>query len=195
MRDQGAATVLYDLNFNKRVGTTAKPADPATMAAKAKSLYDYAVSVTGCRTPMIAENELFGAQTPTPWSDTNAQYRANVLAFLTGAVRSSARGRCSRSRTRRSRVATRPTGGGRSRRWRSSCGRSTSPRRTRRRSRRWGRPPRAGRCAAGTARARQQADADRHPVRARRAAAAVQLVARASARAPGSSRPRRGSRS
>ena len=31
---------------------------------------------------MIAENELFGAQTPTPWSTTNAQYRANVLLLL-----------------------------------------------------------------------------------------------------------------
>ena len=31
---------------------------------------------------MIAENELFGAQTPTPWSATNAQYRANVLLLL-----------------------------------------------------------------------------------------------------------------
>ena len=82
MRDQGAATVLYDLNFNKRVGTTAKPADPSTIEAKAKSFYDYAVSVTGCETPIVAENELFGAQTPTPWSETNAQYRANVLAFL-----------------------------------------------------------------------------------------------------------------
>lgn len=82
MRDAGAATVLYDLNFNKRVGTTAKPADPALMETRAKSFYDYAVSVTGCTTPIVAENELFGAQTPTPWSETNAQYRANVLAFL-----------------------------------------------------------------------------------------------------------------
>jgi hypothetical protein len=82
LREQGAATVMYDLNFNKRVGTTLKPADPSTIEAKAKSLYDYAVSVTGCETPIIAENELFGAQTPTPWSETNAQYRANVLAFL-----------------------------------------------------------------------------------------------------------------
>ena len=31
---------------------------------------------------MIAENELFGAGLATPWSPTNAQYRANVLAFL-----------------------------------------------------------------------------------------------------------------
>ena len=30
----------------------------------------------------MAENELFGAQTPTPWSETNAQYRANALALL-----------------------------------------------------------------------------------------------------------------
>jgi hypothetical protein len=83
MRAAGAATVLFDLNFNKRVGTTSNPADPSLMQARAKSLYDYAVSVTGCQTPMIAENELAGAQTPTPWSSTNGQYRANVLAFLT----------------------------------------------------------------------------------------------------------------
>lgn len=83
MRAAGAATVLFDLNFNKRVGTTTNPADPSTMQARAKSLFDYAVSVTGCQTPMIAENELAGAQTPTPWSATNGQYRANVLAFLT----------------------------------------------------------------------------------------------------------------
>ena len=31
---------------------------------------------------MIAENELAGAQTPTPWSVTNAQYRSNVYEFL-----------------------------------------------------------------------------------------------------------------
>jgi hypothetical protein len=84
MREAGAATVLYDLNLKNRVGTTAKPADPSLMEARAKSLYDYAVSVTGCQTPIIAENELFGAQTPTPWTDNNAQYRANVLALLRG---------------------------------------------------------------------------------------------------------------
>ena len=82
-RAAGAATVLFDLNFNKRVGTTTNPADPSLMQARAKSLYDYAVSVTGCQTPMIAENELAGAQTPTPWTPNNAQYRQNVLDFLT----------------------------------------------------------------------------------------------------------------
>ena len=40
MRSQGAATVLFDLNFNKRVGTTASPADPATLEARAKPLVD-----------------------------------------------------------------------------------------------------------------------------------------------------------
>ena len=40
------------------------------------------MQVTGCSTPLIAENELFGAQTPTPWTATTAQYRANVLALL-----------------------------------------------------------------------------------------------------------------
>jgi hypothetical protein len=83
MRQAGAATVLFDLNFNKRVGTTSNPADPSVIDDRAKSFFDYAVSVTGCQTPTIAENELAGAQTPTPWTPNNAQYRANVLQFLT----------------------------------------------------------------------------------------------------------------
>src|ERR671936_1577140 len=33
-------------------------------------------------TPPIAENELFGAGTITPWSASNAIYRANVLLYL-----------------------------------------------------------------------------------------------------------------
>jgi hypothetical protein len=82
MRAKGAATVMFDLNFNKRVGTTVAPADPATIPARAKGLYDFAVSVTGCETPILAMNELFGAQTATPWSDTNAQYRANALRLF-----------------------------------------------------------------------------------------------------------------
>lgn len=82
MRAKGAATVFFDLHFNDRVGTPTKPADPATIAAKAQRLFDFAVQVTGCQTPVIAENELFGAQTPTPWTPGNAQYRANTLALL-----------------------------------------------------------------------------------------------------------------
>ena len=82
MRAKGAATVFFDLNFNKRIGTTIAPADPATIPARAKGLFDFAVTVTGCATPILAMNELFGAQTATPWSNTNAQYRANALRLF-----------------------------------------------------------------------------------------------------------------
>src|SRR5437763_9656645 len=82
MRAAGAATIFFDLNMNKRVGTPSAPADPATIADKAKREFDFAVQVSGCATPLIAENELFGAQTVTPWSTTNGQYRANVLLLL-----------------------------------------------------------------------------------------------------------------
>ena len=82
MRSAGAATIFFDLHLNDRVGTPSKPADPATIPDKAKREFDFAVQVTGCAKPLIAENELFGAQTVTPWSATNAQYRANVLLLL-----------------------------------------------------------------------------------------------------------------
>jgi len=81
-RAAGAATIFFDLHLNDRVGTPSAPADPATIAAKAQKEFDFAVAVTGCRAPLIAENELFGAQTPTPWTATTVQYRANVLALL-----------------------------------------------------------------------------------------------------------------
>jgi hypothetical protein len=82
LRQAGAATIFFDLHLNDRVGTTSAPADPATIAAKAQKEFEFAQQVTGCATPLIAENELFGAQTQTPWSATNAQYRANVLSLL-----------------------------------------------------------------------------------------------------------------
>ena len=81
-RAAGAATVFFDLNFNNRVGTPTVPADPATITERADRLFDFAVTVTGCTTPWIALNELFGAQTPTPWTTTTAQYRANTLALV-----------------------------------------------------------------------------------------------------------------
>ena len=81
-RAAGAATVMFDLNFNNRVGTPTEPNDPATISDRADRLYDFAVTITGCTTPWIALNELFGAQTPTPWTPTTAQYRANVLGLV-----------------------------------------------------------------------------------------------------------------
>ncbi|HSX21268.1 MAG TPA: hypothetical protein VLE97_00675 [Gaiellaceae bacterium] len=82
MRAKGAATEYFDLNFNKRIGTTTAPADPSLMPAKAKSLFDFAVQQSGCATPVIVLNELSGAALVTPWSANNAQYRQNALSFV-----------------------------------------------------------------------------------------------------------------
>jgi hypothetical protein len=82
-RARGAATYNFDLVLKDKVGTPTAPADPATLAAAAQKRYTTAVAATGgCTTPMIVENELFGAATPTPWSVATAQYRANILTFL-----------------------------------------------------------------------------------------------------------------
>jgi hypothetical protein len=82
LRAGGAQTVYFDLYLNRRVGTPSAPADPATIVAKANKFYEYAAGAMDCSNPVIAENELFGAWLATPWSATNAQYRANVLLFL-----------------------------------------------------------------------------------------------------------------
>ena len=82
IRAAGAKTVYFDLYLNKRVGTPTAPADADVIEERAKRLFDTAVRSSGCDTPLIALNELFGASTTTPWSPTNGRYRANVLAFL-----------------------------------------------------------------------------------------------------------------
>jgi hypothetical protein len=83
-RARGAATYAFDLGMKGKVGTPAAPADPAALAGIAQSEYQKAVVRTGgCSTPLLVENELFGATTPTPWTASTAQYRANVLAYLT----------------------------------------------------------------------------------------------------------------
>ena len=69
--------------MNKKVGTPTAPVDPSTVEPAAEKEYSRAVVRTGgCTTPLIVENELFGASIPTPWSASTAQYRANVLALL-----------------------------------------------------------------------------------------------------------------
>jgi hypothetical protein len=82
IRAHGAKNVYFDLNFVRRTGSPAEPADPALVAARANRFYTYASNAMACSRPVIAENELQGASTLTPWSVTNAQYRANVLIFL-----------------------------------------------------------------------------------------------------------------
>ena len=82
LRQAGAHTVYWDMHLVARVGTPSVPADPAVIVERANRLFDYAASTSGCATPLIALNELFGAHLPMPWTWSNAQYRMNVLAFL-----------------------------------------------------------------------------------------------------------------
>jgi hypothetical protein len=82
LRAAGAQTVYFDLYLNRRVGRPNAPVDPATIVERANKFYEYAAQSMDCSNPVIAENELFGAWLATPWSPTNAQYRANVLLFL-----------------------------------------------------------------------------------------------------------------
>jgi hypothetical protein len=83
-RNHGAATAYFVLHLPNIVGQPAKPADPASIPAAADSLYAKAVASTACATPWIGLNELFGSALPAPWSPTNTQYRANVLALMQG---------------------------------------------------------------------------------------------------------------
>jgi hypothetical protein len=82
MRALGAGTVYFDLNLRNRVGTPTTPTATATMPDRAQKLFTFAVQQTGCATPVIVFNELSGPGLVTPWSDTNTQYRANVLALI-----------------------------------------------------------------------------------------------------------------
>jgi hypothetical protein len=82
-RARGASTYAFDLSMKQKVGTPTAPTDPTTLAGVAQSEYQKAVLRTGgCATPLLVENELFGAATPTPWTAPTAQYRANVLSYL-----------------------------------------------------------------------------------------------------------------
>jgi hypothetical protein len=82
LRAAGAKTVYWDMNFRLRVGTPLEPFDPAVVINRANRLYSTAAMSSGCSRPMIAENELNGANTLTPWTATNAQYRRNVLIYV-----------------------------------------------------------------------------------------------------------------
>jgi hypothetical protein len=83
VRRRGATTYAFDLKMHKRVGTPNAPAYPENIDPAAANEYARAVERTGgCATPLMVENELFGAATATPWTASTAQYRADVLAFL-----------------------------------------------------------------------------------------------------------------
>jgi hypothetical protein len=82
-RAAGAGTVHWDMYLRKRVGTPSDPADPALIEKRADALFDYAVEVSGCQTPLIALNELWGSSLPTPLTPSADRYRGNVLRFVT----------------------------------------------------------------------------------------------------------------
>lgn len=81
-RSRGAEVAYWDMSLKDAVGTPGHPADPATIPSVAERLAAAAVKVTGCATPILALNELYGARLGTPWSQSNAQYRANVLELV-----------------------------------------------------------------------------------------------------------------
>jgi hypothetical protein len=81
-RAAGAGTVHWDMYLRKRIGTPSDPADPAVVEKRADALFDYAVEVSGCQTPLIALNELWGSSLPTPLTPSAERYRANVLRFV-----------------------------------------------------------------------------------------------------------------
>ena len=58
--------------LRKRVGTPSEPADLALMEKRADALFDYAVSVSGCETPLIALNEMWGHRCPRRYPDRRA---------------------------------------------------------------------------------------------------------------------------
>jgi hypothetical protein len=79
LREGGASTVYWHMKVTRLVGTPSAPTDPATIPAAAEALVARAAASSGCATPHIALEELWGADLPTPWSPTNSVYRANVL--------------------------------------------------------------------------------------------------------------------
>jgi hypothetical protein len=81
-RGRGAQIAYWDMSLKDAVGTPSHPADADGIPAKAARLVDAAVKVTGCDTPILALNELYGARLRAPWSPTNERYRANVLELV-----------------------------------------------------------------------------------------------------------------
>ena len=82
LREMGAKTVYWEMNLRQRVGTPTAPLRPELVEDWADRIFYRAVASTNCARPWMALNEMWGANLPTPWSQTNAQYRANVLSFV-----------------------------------------------------------------------------------------------------------------
>lgn len=84
LRALGAHTVYWWMKLNRLAGTPSVPTDAATLSAGVTEVVDKAIAATGCSTPVIVLNELNSAGSTTPWTQTNAGYRSNVLDLLRG---------------------------------------------------------------------------------------------------------------
>ncbi len=82
LRALGAQTVYWHMQLRALVGTPTAPADPASVAPAAEAVVEKAAASSGCATPLIALNELWGARRVTPWPPEHVQYRANVLQLV-----------------------------------------------------------------------------------------------------------------
>jgi hypothetical protein len=82
MRSLGAHTVYWHMFLKGPAGTPTVPNDPALVQERTQALIEKARASTGCETPLIGLNELFGVSRPTPWPPEVVQYRANVLEVL-----------------------------------------------------------------------------------------------------------------
>lgn len=83
-RRQETQLAFWTMSLQRSVGTPDRPANPSAIPGAVARIWNDAVRVTGCSTPVIALNELFGAQRATPWRAPNAQYRENVLQLVQG---------------------------------------------------------------------------------------------------------------
>jgi hypothetical protein len=82
LRALGARTIYWDMYLPRRIGTPLEPFDPGVVIDRANRIYELAAMSSGCSQPLIAENELNGANALTPWSATTAQYRRNLMIFV-----------------------------------------------------------------------------------------------------------------
>lgn len=82
LRLLGARTVYWFMKLGKVAGTPGAPADPASVEASAQTIFDKAVEVSDCTTPVIVLNELWGQGLAAPWDFVTGLYRQNVLALV-----------------------------------------------------------------------------------------------------------------
>lgn len=82
MRSLGAHTVYWHMFLRGLAGTPTAPQDPAIMTQRIDALIAKARASTGCDSPVVVFNELFGVSRVTPWPPEVVQYRQNVVTVF-----------------------------------------------------------------------------------------------------------------